>query len=60
MSKTRLECRQVILKNWTQMTPGSETLSYIEGLRTKPIVGRPGRYQVQQNLSRGKYLKTRC
>ena len=28
MSKTRFECRQVILKNWTQMTPGSETLTY--------------------------------
>ena len=28
MSKTRFECRQVIKKNWTQMTPGSETLTY--------------------------------
>ena len=28
MSKTRFECRQVIFKNWTQMTPGSETLTY--------------------------------
>ena len=27
MPKTRFECTQVILKNWTQMTPGSETLS---------------------------------
>ena len=28
MSKTGLECRQVILKNLTQMNPGSETLTY--------------------------------
>ena len=28
MSKTRFECRQVILKKLTQMTPGSETLTY--------------------------------
>ena len=28
MSKTKFECRQAILKNWTQMTPGSETLAY--------------------------------
>ena len=26
--KTRFECRQVISKNWTQMIPGSETLTY--------------------------------
>ena len=31
MSKTRFECRQVILKHWTQMTPGSETLTYLDG-----------------------------
>ena len=30
MSKTRFECRQVILKKWTQMTPGSETLTYAD------------------------------
>ena len=29
MSKTRFECKKVIFKNWTQMTPGSETLTYI-------------------------------
>ena len=29
MSKTRFECRQIILNNWTQMTPGSETLTYL-------------------------------
>ena len=29
MSKTRFEGRQVILKNWTLMIPGSETLTYI-------------------------------
>ena len=28
MSKTRFEFRQVIKKKWTQMTPGSETLTY--------------------------------
>ena len=28
MSRTRFECRQVIKKNWTKMTPGSETLTY--------------------------------
>ena len=28
MSKTRFECIQVILKNWTQMTTGFETLTY--------------------------------
>ena len=32
MSKTRFECRQVIFKNWTKMTPGSETLMYKEVL----------------------------
>ena len=29
MSKSRFECRHVILKNWAQMTPGSETLTYV-------------------------------
>ena len=32
MSKTRFECIQVILINWTQMTPGSETLTYTAGI----------------------------
>ena len=31
MFKTIFECKQVILKHWSQMTPGSETLTY--GLR---------------------------
>ena len=26
--EARFECRQVILENWTQMTPGCETLNY--------------------------------
>ena len=32
MSKTRFECRHIISKNWAQMTPGSETLTYWEEL----------------------------
>ena len=37
MSKTRFECRQVILKNWTQMTPGSETLTYVKAKNIEVI-----------------------
>ena len=46
MYKTRFECRQVILKNWTQMTPGSETLTNLlegtaryAGLLLAPVEG---------------------
>ena len=34
MSKTIFECRQVILKNWTQMNQGSETLTHGSQHRT--------------------------
>ena len=37
MSKYRIEFKQVILKNWTQMTPGSETLTYVKAKNIEVI-----------------------
>ena len=37
MSKIRFECRQVILKYWTQMTPKSETLTYTTITIKQPV-----------------------